>query len=275
MVDRPNFINYWHFHQSFEFNLVIESTGTLFVGDSVSKFGPGNLILIGKNLPHALINDDIYFEEPGKFRARNIVFKFSEKIFGPSFLELPEMINIRKLLDISSRGMSFTGKTRDRLHKEIVHLSELEGFKKLQKLLDILHVASVSDDYSFIASEGFTNIPESNECERIEKVYAHVMKNFTRNIKLEDVADIANLSPPSFCRYFKSRSRKTFTRYLNEIRIGYACKLLIEKNYTPTEACYESGYNFPSNFYKQFQTIKGLSPMEYKAKYLKGMKNSA
>jgi AraC-like DNA-binding protein len=272
IVDRPNFITYWHFHQMYEFNMVQESTGTLFVGDNVSKFGPGNLIFLGKNLPHAVINDDIYFEKPGLSRAKNIVFKFSERIFGQSFLEIPELRSIRNFLENSGRGLKFGGETRNILQKEIEDLSRLEGFKKIHKLLNILHICSVSDEYTFLASEGYTNIPEYTDCERIEKVYDYVMKNFSKNIKLDDVADIANLSPPSFCRYFKSRSQRTFTRYVNEIRIGYACKLLIEKNYTPSEACYESGFNFPSNFYKQFHSIKGMSPMEYKSQYLKGMK---
>jgi AraC-like DNA-binding protein len=187
-------------------------------------------------------------------------------------MQIPEMREVKAFLENSGRGIKFHGNTRDVLHKEIIEISKLNGFEKIHKLLKILYICAVSDEYSYLASEGYTNVPAKSECERIEKVYEYVMKNFSKNIKLEEVADIANLSPPSFCRYFKSRSQKTFTRYVNEIRIGYACKLLIEKNYTPSEACYESGFNFPSNFYKQFQAIKGMSPMEYKSQYLKGMK---
>jgi AraC-like DNA-binding protein len=128
-------------------------------------------------------------------------------------------------------------------------------------------VLANSSEYNLLASEGYSNLLEEAESDRMNNVHAYVMKNFREKVSLEDVAAIANMSPSSFSRYFKIHANKPFTGFLSEIRIGYACKLLIEKDVSISEACYESGFNTLSNFNRQFKEITHHSPLQYRKKY--------
>jgi len=78
---------------------------------------------------------------------------------------------------------------------------------------------------------------------------------------------MVNMTPPSFCRYFKSRTTKVFSAFVNEVRIGNACRMLIEKKYTVSQVCFKSGFNYLSNFNRQFKKIKGLTPSKFQCKY--------
>ena len=135
-------------------------------------------------------------------------------------------------------------------------------------LLDILHKLAKHKPFQLLSSEGFVNSFEGSQNLGLYKVYEYVFKNFSEPIYLKDVADLANMNPSSFSRFFKRVNRKTFSRYLNEIRVGYACKLLIENKYNVTSVCYKSGFNNISNFNRQFRSIKKMSPTEYFKHYM-------
>ncbi len=131
-----------------------------------------------------------------------------------------------------------------------------------------MHLISNSTDYKLLANEGYANLLKETETDRMNKVHAYVMKNFREKITLDDVAAIANMSATSFSRYFKMHANKTFSDFLTEIRIGYACKLLVEKKMSISETCYESGFNTLSNFNRQFKEVTHHSPLAYRQKYL-------
>ncbi|MDO5977480.1 AraC family transcriptional regulator [Flavivirga spongiicola] len=264
----PYFLKVWHYHTELELVVLLESTGTRFIGDSVEKFDKGEIVLIGKNLPHMWLNDDKYFEESSTLKAEAIAIHFKEGFLGDNFFQNPEMKRILDLLDRASYGIKFEEKNAKIIEKIKELLSTGDDFKKVIQFLEILNDLSQCKNYKLLSSTGFVDTFKKSDNKNLYKPYEYIFNNFNKSISLNDVAEIANMNPSSFSRFFKRVNRKTFSRYLNEIRIGYACKLLIENKYSITVICYESGFNNVSNFNRQFKTITGFSPTEYLKKHI-------
>lgn len=261
----PYFLKVWHYHPELELVLSLKSTGTRFVGDSIKKFDEGDVVLIGKNLPHMWLNDESYFKKDSTKIAEDIVIHFNKEFMGAEFLNAYEMKPIADLLNKSRYGIKFISPPRKVL-KGIKKINNLaEGFTRTLKLLQILNVLANHQEYELLTSEGFVNTFKKNQNESLDKTYEYIFENFNKSISLNDVAEIANMNASAFSRFFKRVNRKTFSRYLNEVRIGYACKQLIENKSKIATICYESGYNNISNFNRQFRAIKNMSPSEYVA----------
>jgi AraC-like DNA-binding protein len=256
----------WHFHPEYEIVLVTESTGKRFIGDSVSNFNPGNLALIGPNLPHLYRNDAGYYHPSSKLRATSVVVHFLDTSFGDNFLSLPETNKIKQLLAKSVRGLDFNGKTNLILSDKLVELTKLNGFSRYIKLLEILQIMSETKEFNFISGGGITGLNEK-ESERMDDVLKFVMKNFGEDISLQDAARVANMAENSFSRFFKQRTRKTFTGYLAELRLSHAAKLLIENNKPIVDICYECGFKNLSNFHRYFKIMHGNTPLSYRKTY--------
>lgn len=257
-----NFLKVWHYHPELELVVVLKSTGKHFVGDSIDKFEEGEVVLIGKNLPHMWLNDDEYFQSDSNLVAQAVSVHFDAEFLGASFFDVPEMKPISELLQRSMYGIKFIGLS-PKIKKEIVELLELTPFVRTMRLIEILNSLANHKNYALLSSAGFINSFNKTDNKNLDQIYEFVFKNFNTPIQSKDVAAVANMNTSSFSRFFKRIHRKTFTRYLNEIRIGYGCKLLLEKKYNVTAVCYESGFNNISNFNRQFKDITGLSPTEY------------
>lgn len=252
----------WHFHPEYEIVLVTESVGKRFVGDNISNFGPGSLTFLGTNLPHTFKNDFAYYEPTSGLKAQSIVIQFLDTALG-DFLSLPETKKINQLFAKSARGMDITGESNVTITKKILELLQLKGLLKWMKLLEILHLLSETKDYKFISSGAIIGSNEK-ESERIENVLKFMLDNFGRDIKLSDVAKVAFMSENSFSKFFKDRTNKTFTGYLNELRLSHAAKLLIETDNPVVDICYECGFNNLSNFHRYFRQAYQSSPVNYR-----------
>ncbi len=253
----------WHFHPEFEICLTEKSTGKRFVGTNIENFQEGDLVLLGSMLPHAFENDPIYKEGRNDLFAQTLVVQFKMEIFGESLLKLPEMNNVLKLLEKSKFGIEVYGTTRKVIEKELANLVELAGAEKLLKLLEILVYLSKSAETRSIVKGNYSKSFRSSDSGRINVVYNYIVDNFHSDIRIKDVAELANLTESSFCKYFKQRTSKPFSLFLNEIRIKHSCKLLIENNDSINQICQKSGFNNLSNFNKQFKKIIGKTPREY------------
>lgn len=258
----PNFLKIWHYHPEFELVTILKSTGTRFIGDSIEKFNVGEIVLIGKNLPHMWLNDKEYFKENSKLEAQAIAIHFEEHFAGEAFFDMPEMNAIKKLFENAQYGIRFSGDLRP-IIKKIKNLNRLSGFNRVMAFLKILNTLANHEDYRVLSSMGFVNSFKSTGKTNLVEVYEYIIKNFKERITLEDVANIACMNPTAFSRVFKRVNRKTFSEYLNEVRIGYACKLLMEEKYSISEICFESGFNNISNFNRQFKKTTNYSPTEY------------
>lgn len=263
----PWFDPNWHFHSEYQLFIVLQGTGTRFIGDHVSPFRAGDLVLTGPNLPHLWRSDPEFFDPDSTLSTDGVVVYFPQDFFGSSFLQKTEMVQVRQLLTRSARGVAFSGTETETVGSMMMALPEKEDLDGILELLRILQALARSVEYSLLANPDYSNSLKESDTERMNTVHAYVMKNFREKLTLEEVAAIANMTPSSFSRYFKLHANKTFSDFLCGIRIGYSCKLLVEKRMSIAQACYESGFNTLSNFNRQFKAYTHCTPMEYKRRY--------
>jgi len=256
----PNFLKIRHYHPELELVHIAEGTGTRFVGDHIEKFEPGELVLLGKNLPHMWLNDKAYFQPDSDLVADALCIHFKEDFTGKPFLELAGTEPLTALFKNARRGIRFIDLDFPAAEMMQELTEEKDEFQGLLILLKLLHKLAKHPQIKLLSSEGYL---ERKPEEQSDKTHEFIFKNFTKQILLSEVAAIARMNPSAFSRYFKRIHRKTFSRYLIEIRVGYACKLLIENKISVSSACYESGFNNISNFNKQFRNVMNMSPSQY------------
>jgi len=264
----PYVNNRWHYHKEVELIHFKKGEGTQFIGDSIKRFKPGDIVLVGSNLPHYWRFDDVYFDEHSRQTADIRVAHFCEDYWGKQFLELPENVSLKLTLERAKRGLQITGKTKQRVACLLEELLNADGSYRIILLMEALQTIADCTQLAQLSSIGFKHDLTEVENDRINDIYEYTLKNFKRPILLEEIAGVANISPNSFCRYFKSRTRKTYTQFLIEIRVGHACKLLIENNLSVKQLCYESGFNNFTSFHKFFKLIKGKSPLSYQKEFM-------
>jgi len=257
----------WHYHPEYEIVMVTESTGKRFIGDHISDFHPGNLAFLGPNIPHTYRNDEKYYEERSALRAKSIVIHFTESSMGNDFLELPEAKSLHKLFEDSLHGLDVYGETHDSISKKLYHIVKLSGLRRWLCLVDILMELSESKTLSPITKTTHIGYNEK-ESKRLCSVFDWITNNFEKDIKLAEAAQIAQMNENAFSRFFSLRTRKTFSGFVQELRLQKAAKLLVENDMTITEVCYECGYNNVSNFNRQFLNHYQMNPMKYKKMFL-------
>lgn len=264
-----NFGTIWHFHPELELHYIVKGQGTQYIGDSVSSFTDGDLILLGENLPHTWRCSEEYFEGESEAEVEAYVLQFLPTCFGKDFLGLPETQGLLSLYEKAKKGMIIQGETKKKLSKMLSQTVQSSNLERVINLMQILQILASSSEYKTI-SPGYANSHLANisEMERLEKIYSHVLANYKEDISLENIASLANLSVSSFCRYFKTMTNKTFFEFLIEIRISNVCRSLIEDKLPIEVICYESGFNNVSNFYRHFNKVTGMTPLAYKKQYL-------
>ncbi|AXE19043.1 AraC family transcriptional regulator [Runella rosea] len=260
----------WHFHPHYQLFTVLEGTGTRFIGDDIRHFEAGDTVFLGPNIPHLWRSDRAYFEGNLELKTHGIVAYFTEDFLGEGFFDKPEMHVLKQLLEKGQRGLDITGSARQMVRENLKKIASNQGFETILELLTTLHHLANSSEVVYITSVGYVNTHKVSETERMQRVYEYVMKHFKEEIRLNEVAALANMTEAAFCRYFKSRTNKTFSDFVSEIRIGHACKLLVQEKYSVTQICYESGFNTVSNFNRQFKNQTGKSPLQYQKVYMRG-----
>lgn len=266
----PNINNRWHYHPELELIHFHRSSGTQFVGDNISRFNPGDIVLIGKNLPHYWRYDESScLTNVNESAPYSTVIHFCEDFWSEKFLNLPENKIIKTTLDNARRGLQIIGKSQKIIGELMDAIYHAEGSKRIIFLMEALLEIGNCPDIRMISSLGFKPNFEESDKHRINLIYDYTFANFKNKVLLEEIAGVANISPNSFCRYFKSRTRKTYSQFINEIRVGYACKLLIENKMDVKQICYESGFNNFSSFHTFFKSITGKSPLSYQQEFYK------
>lgn len=256
--EKPNGVATWHYHPEIELIFIDKGSGKRHVGNSISYYNNGEVILIGPNLPH--------YGFTNRLTQNNteIVVQFLLKVFGGDFLENPEMGSVKTLFEISKQGMSFYGKTKEKVGILLDEMALMNHFERMIQLLKVLNVLAKSDEYQILNASEITIETDPKSNERIRIIYDHVRDNFDKPIALEEISDLVSMTVPSFCRYFKKLTGKTFTQFVNEFRIIHACKLLSETPNTITDISYECGFNNFSHFNKHFKMYTGKTPSTYR-----------
>lgn len=261
----PSFSSPWHFHPEIELTYVIQSRGRRFVGDHVASFRPGDLVLVGANLPHFWHND--IGARRDKSQAHSFVIQFREDCLGAEFFSLPELAGVRRLLSAARRGLQFTGRTRDAVAAIMLDMRKHSGISQLIDLLNILKLLALAEEPTVLSSAGFDPRLDERAGERINRAYEHVFRNFTNRLDYEDIAKEAGMSQSAFCHYFRKLTGRTLSDFVREVRLGHARKLLIETDEGIAQVAYASGYESISNFNQHFRTVVGASPNKYRQEH--------
>lgn len=260
-----HFYDTLHYHPEYQLTLINEGVGTFFIADHIERFKPGDIFLIGPNLPHVFRSDNEYYKKDTSLISDYVAAYFTFNSFGTAFFSLPENASIRSLLLEAERGMKLSGDTAERIKKDVISLGRSSGVRKITSLLLTLEEIAVSprQDKISLSSVGYLGSVKNDDNERMNQVFDYLMKHFTEDINLEKVSEVACMTQTAFCRFFKKRTRKSLIEFITEARIGYACKLLLEEKYNVSEIALKSGFNNISNFNRQFKFITKTTPSGY------------
>src|SRR5690606_25847739 len=242
-VDRPHFVVPWHLHPEIEIMSIVGGEGNRFVGDSVENFEPGDLVMVGSNLPHVWKSGSRHYESNAAYRATAYVVLFKTESFGNGFFDISELKKIKELFARAERGVCFSGRTSQSVAKKIVDAYSHTGVKRFTLFIDILNDLAESPEYRLLSSIGYKSTLFDNDMQRLNKVFDYLTLNFNRPLRLDEIATKAYMSPTAFCRYFKSHTNKTVIGFLNELRIGHAKKLLIENKSNISDIHFSCGFH--------------------------------
>ena len=260
----PHFTNPLHYHKELELAYIIEGHGTRYVGSSIKPYKKGDLVLIGQELTHVWISDDTFYEENTVLLTKAIVIKFDIDFAGKDFLLLKEAKAIKRIIEEAGGGLRIKGSTNREVASIMQNMLQQSPLEHILSLLQILKLISDFQEVHILSSYDFHQSKNLKEKDRMNKIVQYTMLQFKQNISLEEISQIANLSKSGFCRYFKNSMKKSYTDFLYEIRVQYACKLIFEKELGIKEISYAAGFNNPSAFSQIFKKIKGISPNKYR-----------
>lgn len=249
---------FWHYHPEIELVYVNGGSGKRQIGSHISYYRKGDLILIGSNLPHCGFTDGLTKNEC------ETVIQLKPDFLGSSFFDIPEMRNIKSLLNSARMGIVYHGNEKRMIGNAIEELKDKNHYERLLGLLRVFKLLEEAENYTILNAQGFVLEAELQDNNRINIIFNFVKEEFHRSITLEEVADMVSMTVPSFCRYFKKITGKTFVQFVNEYRLVHAAKLLHEKQVSILDVCFESGFNNFSHFNKQFKKFTGKTPSIYR-----------
>ncbi|MEP7320352.1 MAG: AraC family transcriptional regulator [Saprospiraceae bacterium] len=254
----PNLKPFWHYHPEIELVFVKSGAAKRHIGNHVSYYKNGDLILLGPNLPH------YGFTERLSGRRSEIVVQMKRDFLGERFFGLPESKSIEQLFIKAESGIVFHGETKKLIGIKLEEIANQEPFDRMIGILQVFKLLAASEEFEILHTNGPALVYKQQDNDKIERVYSHVKEHFKDTITLEEISDLVSMEVPSFCRYFKRVTGKTFTVFVNDFRVSHACKLLAETNMSVSEICFESGFNNSSHFNRLFKNITGKTPHAYR-----------
>jgi AraC-like DNA-binding protein len=272
---RPRYYDYahftypWHFHSQYEIIYVKESTGLCFVGDCIEKYSGGDLILLGTNLPHYLLSDDIYKTGNQELRVKGTIIQFEKDFMSYSIEHYPQFLQIKTFLEESKRGIFFRQLNSMQIIGLLDDFPAFKGFDQITNLLLLLQKMAMYGNRQVLASPLYYEVFPTLGNKRIEKIISFINSNYTRDISLTEISSMAAMNPSAFCRYFKENTGKTYVQYVMDMRIGYACKLLALNKMNVSQISGECGFDSISNFNRTFKQATQFTPTQYQQKILK------
>lgn len=256
-----------HKHGEIEINFVTNCKGCeRIVGDSVETLDYYDLAIIGPNVEHGWIQNGV--EPVGDLRE--ITIQWAKYEGEDYFLRKNQLASIKDLFIRSRSGIAFGQEfIKSVLPKFEELVAPQPGFMRFLKLMEILFLMSITDDCHQLSTSSFANVSDTSNSRRIKKVKDYISENYAEPLRLDDLADMVNMTPTAFSRFFKSRTNQTLSDYIIDIRIGHAIRFLVDTTMTSSEICYQCGFNNISNFNRLFRKKKGCSPMEFRDNYVK------
>ena len=250
----------FHFHPEVEITLIESSRGRRVVGDSIKSFAPGDLVLLGENLPHQYVSDPTSREA----HATAKVIQFRTDFIGEDWLGLPEFSRVAAMLKQASRGLTFSVRTSEEAVQLVAQIFTASQTKRLLLLLELLDVLSRDAHAAPIASAGYLSKINTREGDAIDRALEYLNANYTEPVTLEDLSRHLHVSPATCNRLLQKSIGRSFKTALIEIRISHACRLLLETDQSIVQIAYASGFTNLSNFNRRFKELKGHSPKAYR-----------
>jgi AraC-like DNA-binding protein/quercetin dioxygenase-like cupin family protein len=252
-----NFYSKLHEHEEIQLSYIVRGEGTFYIGDCFGQFGPGDIFAIGEHLPH------VFSIEPSAKDTHMISLFFTPGSYGDGFFEHPEFDSFRPFFDSVKQGFRIRSNTKE-LGRKIIEMTQQSSLDRFLSFIELLYAISHSELAilsSVIHKKRFSEV----EGNRMREIMDYTLENFDQKLSVADVAEIANMTPNAFCRYFKQRANKTYVNFVLDIRIGHACKLLSRSGELRiSEIAFKSGFNNLTNFNRKFKQIKGLTPSEFR-----------
>lgn len=255
----------WHFHPEYELNYISHTSGRFYVGDHTGTFEPGQLVMLGPNLPHNWIS-----EVPAgqSVPERCVVLQFSGKSILGGIEAFPELGQLERLLADSQRGILFSPEVTRKAVPMLTGLLEARGFQRIYQFLALLEALAHAQDSTLLATPTFRPDPQGYQSSTINQVLAYLAEHLNERLNESGMARYAGMEPSAFSRFFRRHTGLPFVQYLNRLRVNRACELLISSEQAVTDICYACGFNNVSNFNRQFLAQKSVPPSQFRRYYL-------
>ncbi|HXS58590.1 MAG TPA: AraC family transcriptional regulator [Hanamia sp.] len=264
----PHFYEHLHRHTETQITYIIKGSGTLIAGNIMQPYGPGDLFIIGANQSHLFKSDPDYFEKEGSLNIHSLNIYFDSKGYLNNLLQFPEMSMIQQFIDTTSQGLQASPDNSSLLSDYMWRIIQNTQGYRLAAFIEMLQTMSKLRDWKYLSTESIEQPISDYEGLRMNDIYQYTMANYSDNISLEEIAAVIHLTPQSFCRYFRKHTLKTYTNFLNEVRVNEACKKFMAHDFSSISAiAYQTGFNNVSTFNRVFKSIIGISPSEYIHQY--------
>jgi AraC-like DNA-binding protein len=253
-----------HYHEEYELNLIINAKGARrIVGDHIDQIDDLELVLIGPSLSHAWFTHNCKSGD-----IKEVTIQWHKDLFDEKFLRRNQLSFIRKMFELSNKGILFSKETIQAIYPRIETLNQKSGFDSVMALINILHDLSISRNIRTLSEASFnSDVQFSYNSRRIEKAFEYMNKNYDKPINLKDMSKLVNMTEVSFSRFIKKRTGISFIDSLNEIRLGHASRILIDTTNSIAEVSYTCGFNNISNFNRLFKKKKGCTPKEFRENF--------
>lgn len=255
-----------HFHPEYELNFIRNGTGVRrIVGDHTDSIGPLELVLVGPNIVHGW-----ELHQCSSERIHEITLHIQPDLLDGRLLSRRIFKSIRDMFNRAKHGILFSEETTLEIMPKLVRLPRLQGIQYFLEFVSILQELSISEGQRML-SEQISEQQDFQNSDSVKKVYDYIQENFHRRITLGEISQLVNMSKVSFNRFIKKRTGRTFVNYVNDTRISYACRWLIETEKTISEICYDCGFNNIANFNRLFKKARHCTPSEFRKEFV-GMK---
>ena len=261
LTPKLNEVFYWHFHPEIELVYVEADKGIRHIGEHISTYEGCDLALIGSYIPH------LNFDYGVKATVETVVIQFPETYFESGLIRIPELKKVVELMERAKTGLAFTGETKRIAGIRLKKLEHLDRFHQFMELMSIFQFLAESEEYVNLDVRPISSQTILKQQERMHRIHQFVETNFQKPIDTQQIANEVNLSLPAFCRYFKKTTKLTYTDFVNQYRVQYAKKLLIQDK-NVTEACFESGFESLSYFNRIFKKWTGETPSGFRKQRL-------
>lgn len=272
----PHFYNHLHRHNETQITWIIKGEGTLIAGSCMQRFRPGDIYVFGSNQPHILKSDPVYFDKDRKKQVHALTLFVDPKGAFGNVLDLPEMVNVKKFLELSRVGLQVPVPHRQQVSQGMLQVKEARNGYRLTCFINLLQLMASVKKYRTLSNAEAEYAISESEGLRMNDIYQYTMAHYTENITLRQIAGVAHLTPQAFCRYFKKHTLKTYITFLNEVRVNEACKKIVAEDFDSlASVAYQTGFTNAVTFNRVFKKITGRAPKKFLQEYLENVEEKA